>query len=131
MTLSYRCTHLRDHYHFADNFLTAARQLLQSAYFPHERLHGDIYGGPSMNDQEILGTEPSRREFLAGTGVAVTAAAVTGLVSDEACAAQPGGAVAAVGPGAVKITLNVNGREVQTNIEPRVTLLDALRNYLD
>ena len=37
----------------------------------------------------------------------------------------------AVGPGAVKITLNVNGRDLNTSVEPRVTLLDALRNYLD
>src|SRR4030095_9719127 len=44
---------------------------------------------------------------------------------------QPGSGVSAVGPGAVKITLNVNGRELNTTVEPRVTLLDALRNYLD
>ena len=84
-----------------------------------------------MNEQETLSTEPSRREFLAETGVAVTAVAVTGLVADDASAAQPAGAVAAIGPGAVKITLNVNGRDMQTTVEPRVTLLDALRNYLD
>jgi xanthine dehydrogenase YagT iron-sulfur-binding subunit len=88
-----------------------------------------------MNDQETPNTGPSRREFVMGTGAAVTATALTGLAPPEALAAdlQPGGnpAVAAVGPGAVKITLNVNGREMQTNVEPRVTLLDALRNYLD
>jgi xanthine dehydrogenase YagT iron-sulfur-binding subunit len=32
---------------------------------------------------------------------------------------------------AVKLTLSVNGRRMNTNVEPRVTLLDALRNYLD
>jgi xanthine dehydrogenase YagT iron-sulfur-binding subunit len=36
-----------------------------------------------------------------------------------------------MGPGAVKLELNVNGAKMTTNIEPRVTLLDALRNYLD
>jgi xanthine dehydrogenase YagT iron-sulfur-binding subunit len=36
-----------------------------------------------------------------------------------------------MGPAAVRLTLNVNGRKVTTNVEPRVTLLDALRNYLD
>src|SRR5205807_5470901 len=40
-------------------------------------------------------------------------------------------AVPAQGPGTVKITLTVNGRRMNTNVEPRVTLLDALRNYLD
>jgi len=88
-----------------------------------------------MNDQETPNTGPSRREFVMGTGAAVTATALTGLATPEALAAdlQPAGnqAVPAVGPGAVKITLNVNGRDMQTNIEPRVTLLDALRNYLD
>jgi len=88
-----------------------------------------------MNDQETPNTGPSRREFVMGTGAAVTATALTALATPEALAAdlQPGGssAVPAVGPGAVKITLNVNGRDMQTNVEPRVTLLDALRNYLD
>jgi xanthine dehydrogenase YagT iron-sulfur-binding subunit len=88
-----------------------------------------------MNDQETPNTGPSRREFVMGTGAAVTATALTALATPEALAAdlQPGGnpAVTAIGPGAVKITLNVNGRDMQTNVEPRVTLLDALRNYLD
>ena len=82
-----------------------------------------------MNDQERQQEAPSRRDFLAGTGVAVTATALGGL---EAIATQPaGGAVPGVGPAAARITLNVNGRDVNTNVEPRVTLLDALRNYLD
>lgn len=86
-----------------------------------------------MNDQETPHSDPSRREFLAGTGVAVTTVAIGGLApcEAEAAAAQPGAQVAAVGPGSVKITLNVNGRDMETTVEPRVTLLDALRNYLD
>jgi xanthine dehydrogenase YagT iron-sulfur-binding subunit len=36
-----------------------------------------------------------------------------------------------MGPGPVRITLTVNGEQVNANVEPRVTLLDALRNYLD
>jgi xanthine dehydrogenase YagT iron-sulfur-binding subunit len=91
-----------------------------------------------MNDLETtLATEPSpsRREFIAGTGAVVASTVITGLVTADAPAAeiQPGGnaQTPAVGPAAGKITLNVNGREVQTSVEPRVTLLDALRNYLD
>ena len=88
-----------------------------------------------MYDQDAPDTSPSRREFLQGTGVAVGATALTGLAIGEAPAAdlQPGAnaQVPAVGPGAVKITLNVNGRDLNTSVEPRVTLLDALRNYLD
>ena len=87
-----------------------------------------------MNDQDTPGTAPSRREFLHGTGAAVTAVALTGLATDDTPAAelQPaGGNVPALGPTATKITLSVNGRDMQTSVEPRVTLLDALRNYLD
>ncbi len=36
-----------------------------------------------------------------------------------------------MGPNGVKLTLQVNGRAMHTTVEPRVTLLDALRNYLD
>ena len=73
----------------------------------------------------------SRRGFLTGTGAA--AAAVTGLQAELApVTAQPGGVAApAHGPGPVLIQLTVNGKSVSTSVEPRVTLLDALRNYLD
>jgi xanthine dehydrogenase YagT iron-sulfur-binding subunit len=37
----------------------------------------------------------------------------------------------AVGPGPVQIELTVNGMKMTTKVEPRVTLLDALRNHLD
>ena len=84
-----------------------------------------------MNDQETLNAGPSRREFIAGTGAAVAATALTGLDTPAAELQPAGGAPAGVGPAAAKITLNVNGREMQTSVEPRVTLLDALRNHLD
>ncbi len=73
----------------------------------------------------------SRRGFLTGTGTA--AAAVTGLTAElSPVTAQPGTAAApAHGPGPVLIQLTVNGKAISTNVEPRVTLLDALRNYLD
>jgi xanthine dehydrogenase YagT iron-sulfur-binding subunit len=72
----------------------------------------------------------SRRGFLTGTSAA--AAALTGLQAELAPAAQPGGVAApAHGPGPVLIQLTVNGKPMTTSVEPRVTLLDALRNYLD
>ena len=72
----------------------------------------------------------SRRGFLTGTGAA---AAVAGLTAELAppAKAQPPGADTAFGPGPVRLELNVNGQKVTTDVEPRVTLLDALRNYLD
>ena len=36
-----------------------------------------------------------------------------------------------MGPGPVPITLNINGKSVDLKVEPRVTLIDALRNQLD
>ena len=78
----------------------------------------------------------SRRDFLRGTGVsaAATALTTTGLpqLAEAAAGTQPAQpAVPAQGPAGIKLSLNVNGRTVSSTVEPRVTLLDALRNYLD
>jgi xanthine dehydrogenase YagT iron-sulfur-binding subunit len=72
----------------------------------------------------------SRRGFLTGTGAAV--AAVSGLTAElaPATAAQPA-AAPAHGPAPVLLQLTVNGKPMSVSVEPRVTLLDALRNYLD
>jgi xanthine dehydrogenase YagT iron-sulfur-binding subunit len=73
----------------------------------------------------------SRRAFLTGTGAA--AAAVAGLTGELAppAAGQDTSTTPGYGPGPVPVELTVNGKKVTTNIEPRVTLLDALRNHLD
>jgi aerobic-type carbon monoxide dehydrogenase small subunit (CoxS/CutS family) len=70
----------------------------------------------------------TRRDFLKGASVIVPG----GLLIADAHAATPSSASdAVVGPGRVPITLKVNGRPHELNLEPRVTLLDALRNHLD
>jgi len=69
----------------------------------------------------------SRRDFLKGAGVAVSG----GLIAGERAAAAPDGKTPIVGPGATPVTLRINGMSQKLNVEPRVTLLDALRNYLD
>jgi len=67
----------------------------------------------------------SRRGFIQGVGIGGGTIG-TGLLE------QPAQAAAKVsGPGAVPVTLQINGKAVNLTIEPRVTLLDALRNYLD
>lgn len=71
----------------------------------------------------------TRRGFLTGTGVAAAAAA--GLSPAAAATAQAPPPAVAFGPGPVRIELTVNGRKMTTQVEPRVTLLDALRDYLD
>jgi xanthine dehydrogenase YagT iron-sulfur-binding subunit len=68
----------------------------------------------------------SRRAFLKTAGVSSLATAVTSVaVADVEAQAGP----AAVGPGAVPVSLMVNGKRLDLKIEPRVTLLDAIRNY--
>jgi xanthine dehydrogenase YagT iron-sulfur-binding subunit len=73
----------------------------------------------------------SRRGFLTGTGAAAAVAGLTGELAPPAVAQPPGGDAPAAGPGPVRLELTVNGQKVTTNVEPRVTLLDALRNHLD
>ena len=70
----------------------------------------------------------SRREFLRGAGVTGLASAVTAAGVAEA-EAQTGPRV--IGPGDVPVALMVNGKRLDLRIEPRVTLLDALRNRAD
>lgn len=72
-------------------------------------------------------TRFSRRGFLGGVGLG---AAGTGLLEHEAEAA-PAPPPAVSGPGPVAITLNINGKPVKLNVEPRVTLLDAMRNHME
>src|SRR4029079_5450088 len=69
----------------------------------------------------------SRRTFLKTVGAGGVAAGVLGNApgADAECGGD------AVGPGAVPVTLNVNGRALRLQIEPRVTLLDALRMRAD
>jgi xanthine dehydrogenase YagT iron-sulfur-binding subunit len=68
----------------------------------------------------------SRRNFLKTAGVSSLATAVTSAGVAEA---QTGPAV--IGPGDVPVTLMVNGKRIDLRIEPRVTLLNAIRNRAD
>ena len=70
----------------------------------------------------------SRRNFLKTAGVSSLATAVT-TVGVAEVEAQTGPAV--IGPGDVPVTLMVNGKRLDLTIEPRVTLLNALRNRAD
>jgi xanthine dehydrogenase YagT iron-sulfur-binding subunit len=70
----------------------------------------------------------SRRGFLQGMGIG-SGALTTGLLESEAEAASTNAPVS--GPGEVPITLTINGKPMKTTVEPRMTLLDTLRNKLD
>jgi xanthine dehydrogenase YagT iron-sulfur-binding subunit len=67
----------------------------------------------------------SRREFLKTVGAGSVAAT---FLKPTVAAAQP---PVPVGPGDVAVTLTVNGRAQTLSLEPRVTLLEALRTGLD
>lgn len=68
----------------------------------------------------------SRRGLLQSIGV--TTAVGPALLEQTAEAQTPAGVV---GPGAVPITLTINGKPVKVTVEPRETLLDVLRDKLD
>src|SRR5438309_5308500 len=70
----------------------------------------------------------TRRFFLKSFG---TSAAVAATAQVEAVAAEleKANAEKVQGPGAVPITLQVNGKPLKLQVEPRVTLLEALRNH--
>ncbi len=75
----------------------------------------------------------SRRDFLRGSGAATAAAlaAPLPLLTERAAAQEKDKEVVGLGPTAVPLQLLVDGQKLETKIEPRVTLLDALRDYLD
>ncbi len=70
----------------------------------------------------------SRRGFIRGAGLG-TGALGAGVL-ETAAEAQPQAAKVA-GPGPVPITLQINGKPMKLTVEPRVTLLDALRDHLN
>ncbi len=84
-----------------------------------------------MSTQDPKKRKPfSRRGFMQGVGAGSAAAGAAGLlVTPENAAAQT--SAKAQGPAAVPVSLTINGKAVSTNIEPRETLLDTLRNKLD
>ena len=70
----------------------------------------------------------SRRDFLRGAGVAVSGSILSG---EGLLHAAPESTGEVRGPGETKIVLRINGKPQTVTLEPRVTLLDALRNHLD
>ncbi len=82
-----------------------------------------------QDQQTRSGPGFSRRDFLRGSGAAVAATALATAPAETTAAANATANL--VGPGATTVTLNVNGKDHSLKIEPRVTLLDVLRNDLN
>jgi xanthine dehydrogenase YagT iron-sulfur-binding subunit len=69
----------------------------------------------------------SRRDFLKISTISAAAVPILGTKVVQAA----GQAVKVYGPGKVPVELSVNGQKHAVQLEPRVTLLDALRDQLD
>ena len=83
-----------------------------------------------MQDDDNLnekGSGLSRRNFLKVSGISLSVPLVMGHRVIKVSGAE----VKVFGPGKVPIQLTINGKSLSAQVEPRVTLLDALRNELD
>jgi xanthine dehydrogenase YagT iron-sulfur-binding subunit len=82
-------------------------------------------------ESEAIFGRISRRSFLSHLGAAGIAATATPLFAATQTPVAPVTEEPATVPGAVPITLHVNGKEYRLQIDPRVTLLDCLRENLN
>ena len=80
-------------------------------------------------DDPVDARQVSRREFLIATFALSIALTVAPRLA-RAAEPPPGATRARPAPGEQSISLDVNGRQVQVNVEPRVSLLDALRERM-
>ena len=80
-----------------------------------------------LEDERDDSSRVSRRDFLKISSITAAAVPVLGTNMVEA-AGEP---VRVYGPGKVPVELTVNGKKHALQLEPRVTLLDALRDQLD
>ena len=74
--------------------------------------------------------DPGRRKFLKGVGIAGAGAAIADHLWVEADAKEKPATPESLS-GTVKVVLDVNGQKREAQVEPRTTLLNALRNHLD
>jgi xanthine dehydrogenase YagT iron-sulfur-binding subunit len=83
-----------------------------------------------MSDDEKVkekGSGLSRRTFLKASGISLSVPLVMGHKVVNVAGAQ----VKVFGPGKVPVSFLINGKKYQATVEPRVTLLEALRHELD
>src|SRR5438477_2890277 len=72
---------------------------------------------------------PSRRDFMIGSAAATAGLMVTPLFGEAA--RQNAAATLQSDPNAIPVSLDVNGKVHALKLDPRTTLLDALREHLD
>ena len=86
----------------------------------------------SDDDDALTAEGAARRRFLYGTGALTTGLATSVCLAPAAMAAgtTSTGACARGRRATVPVRLNVNGHDYDLALDPRVTLLDALREYI-
>ncbi len=82
---------------------------------------------PNQNKNVDERSGVSRRDFLKISGISVAVPLVTGPKVVFAAGEQ----VPVHGPGKVPMEFTINGKKHKADLEPRVTLLDALRDEFD
>jgi xanthine dehydrogenase YagT iron-sulfur-binding subunit len=90
-----------------------------------------------MQDHDVLDRDPkekvddssgvSRRDFLKISSISAAAVPILGTKVVQAA----GVPVEVYGPGKVPVELTINGQKHSLQLEPRVTLLDAMRDQLE
>jgi xanthine dehydrogenase YagT iron-sulfur-binding subunit len=84
-----------------------------------------------MDDQLAHANDPNRREFLSAVTVGGAAIAATTLAQRPASGAEPAtNPAAAAASATMPVVLTINGVDHQMQIDPRISLLDALREML-
>src|SRR3954451_24511232 len=79
------------------------------------------YTPPDNDDQP---DDPSRRAFVLGSAAAAAAIVVNPILGSADPAPK-------IDPNAIPVALTVNGTRHELRLDPRTTLLDALREHLD
>ena len=82
-----------------------------------------------MSDEDVkkLDRGVSRRDFMKISGITLSVP----LVVNPTIVNAAGQEVKVYGPGKAPITLNITGKRLTAEVEPRATLLDTLRDHLD
>ena len=90
-------------------------------------------GNEEMDERLIFGNPETRRKFIkraAGTGAAITIGIdIMGASTFAAESTTPASSATSKSE-SVKVTLKINGKEYAVDVDPRTTLLDALRERL-
>jgi len=84
------------------------------------------YTNPEPDDEAPA--DPSRRSFVIGSAAATAAVLVSPILGAAPAVAD---APPKSDPKAVAVVLDVNGKRHELRLDPRTTLLDALREHLD